>query len=643
MDVAAYVLGQFAGGALGLAILTALWWTLLRPLMAPLAVLVAANILSLVTATVIATYGLADGGNPNFAFALGRYMVPQFVVLAAMLLRPRAAGQAMYAAAALAHGRDPQTARAAAFTDSAEPVARPVVGNLVRRNFLIRHWRGELSLGVSYWAINVLTNLAVLAVAALLTALVRPEVGFEPPRIFYATAFLWLAIALVVAWQIVGLWRSARRHARERHRLGKSAFWAAAAQVMAVLGLLQLVGTFAQSGGPQVAEMYRIAFKGDPDIPPNELKLLAGGTELSLYGGIKYGLAADVERLLKAAPEVRVIHLTSGGGRVAEAHKLSRLISAHRLETYVSNECLSACTLVFAAGGRRWLMDAARLGYHGVSVAGFDEDERRSASNEWAVAYRETGLAASFVRKALAVSPDDMWYPTIQELLDANAVTDVDPGDHFAVSGHEIAPPLASVEKEMRAASGLVDALHDKDPDIARQIYALTRKGLIGGRSNAAMKDEINALIMPVVRSNLARSDDDTLLRYAALIVEQYKALLTRDVALCFQYAALGSSSDLITALPADLVKTELELNERALRTATERAPLDVEAAGAAWRLVAEQMTSGEVDLLNMAPAEVPRSSYAQYCQASITMLKAISVLEKDQATMLMREILSAY
>ena len=229
----------------------------------------------------------------------------------------------------------------------------------VRSNFFAQYWRGEFSLGASYWGVNFLVNLALVTLAGTLTVLFSPEEGFEPVSIFFFTFLLWLGLAVLVVWQLVGLWRSASRDVRRKCQANKYAFWAGAAQLAAMLGVLQSLNSFTQNAAPQIIELYRIAFQGDPDIPSNELKLLSGGTELSVFGGIKYGLSNDVERLLNAAPEVSVVHLTSSGGRIAEANKLFKLIKERGLNTYVSNECSSACTLIFAAGTQRSLLEGA--------------------------------------------------------------------------------------------------------------------------------------------------------------------------------------------------------------------------------------------------------------------------------------------
>jgi hypothetical protein len=193
-------------------------------------------------------------------------------------------------------------------------------------NLITRHWRGGYSLAVSYWVINFLANMAIVAFVTFLAVVIVPDRGFEPLAIFLFISALWIGAGLVLVWQIVGLWRSAQRHAQERRGMGRTVFWARAAQAMAVIVVVQTVAAYANTGGPQLNELYRIAFLNDPDIAANELTLLDGGRELRLVGGIKYGLARDIQTILKAAPNTTVLHLDSAGGRIGEAQKIFDLV-----------------------------------------------------------------------------------------------------------------------------------------------------------------------------------------------------------------------------------------------------------------------------------------------------------------------------
>lgn len=89
------------------------------------------------------------------------------------------------------------------------------------RNYFVRHWRGELSLPISYWI-----NGSLLGVGFLLLFLLMGEVTNDWE--LRTTAFLMLGLmtllVLVTIWSSVGILRSASQHAKR----GGSAGWAIA-------------------------------------------------------------------------------------------------------------------------------------------------------------------------------------------------------------------------------------------------------------------------------------------------------------------------------------------------------------------------------------------------------------------------------
>ncbi len=182
-----------------------------------------------------------------------------------------------------------------------------------------------------------------------------------------------------------------------------------------------------------------MAFLGDPDIPDFKLTFLNAGQELSLDGGIKYGLASSFETFCRRHC-CKDCASTEYWGRIAEAKLLFGVIRARGLDTYVSGECDSACTLVFAGGAKRWLLDGAKLGYHSGSFAGLNQNDMRLVNADWAEIFRISGMSPAFVQRALSVPASSIWHPTNAELLEAGAVTNITDGGRFALDGHEAGP-----------------------------------------------------------------------------------------------------------------------------------------------------------------------------------------------------------
>jgi hypothetical protein len=104
----------------------------------------------------------------------------------------------------------------------------------LKGNFVIRFWRGDYSLGVSYWAFGAGTYI-VVGLTAFLTALVAHMLGANDRQTILA---MLLTSAIPMVWCWVGIWSSANNHVSRTGRKG----WASAAQVMVVIGVIGSVG-----------------------------------------------------------------------------------------------------------------------------------------------------------------------------------------------------------------------------------------------------------------------------------------------------------------------------------------------------------------------------------------------------------------
>ena len=206
-----------------------------------------------------------------------------------------------------------------------------------RSNFVVAHWRGDLSLGVTYWVTGVIfTVLFVMARKATEDYVASHGLGVHGTGAL--VVFLFAVSAGFVLWQMVGIWRSASKHVGRR---GK-AFWSAAAKFMVVIGVLRFGADFVTAGFPILREGTKLMV-GVDDIPAPKIRILRGASELELAGGIPFGTADKVQDLLNSAPSIKVIHLNSLGGRITEAYKLYQIIKRHGLITFTSSQCESAC------------------------------------------------------------------------------------------------------------------------------------------------------------------------------------------------------------------------------------------------------------------------------------------------------------
>jgi hypothetical protein len=286
------------------------------------------------------------------------------------------------------------------------------------RNYLVRHWRGELSLPVSYWLNGTVSGLVVGLVIGGMAYLINWQGDAEPVVWLSTLIASWILAALLTIWQAVGIWRSAIRYRQS----GKD-FWGGVAQMLTVAGLLVFPYDFATVGAPQLAGIYEIV-SGDAHVGPHEFHVLANGQTLEFSGGITFGVTQELERFLDAMAGVRTVRLNSNGGRILEAQRMSDLISSRNLATFVARDCLSACIIVFLGGKERFMLPTARLGFHQPAFRGMTASDRHAAiATERQRLQQRFGLSAAFAARANSAPPGGMWYPDKDELMRERVVT----------------------------------------------------------------------------------------------------------------------------------------------------------------------------------------------------------------------------
>jgi hypothetical protein len=311
---------------------------------------------------------------------------------------------------------------AAAASAAPHPLPPPLPPPLPKpqsQNYFARHWRGELSLPVSYWLNGTLGGIVVGAAIAGFGTVIALHNNAQPLMWLIAIGAIWLCVLIFTTWQAVGVWRSATRYKRS----GRS-FWGGAAKTMVVIGAVQSAATFVTVGAPQLAGIFEIV-TGDSEVGPHQFHILANGQMLEFSGGITFGVAKEMEGFLNAMGGVKTIRLNSIGGRILEAQKMSDIIKARALSTLVVRDCLSACTIVFLGGKERYVASTARLGFHQPAFRGMTTSERRGTIAEEIQRLQRFGLSKAFAERANTATPSGMWYPDKGELLKEHVVTKV--------------------------------------------------------------------------------------------------------------------------------------------------------------------------------------------------------------------------
>jgi hypothetical protein len=392
-------------------------------------------------------------------------------------------------------------------------------------------------------------------------------------------------------------------------------------------------------GAPQLLEAGRIALLDDPGIAPYSLRLTRDGTEVEISGGFKYGLSRDAGKLFAAAPDLKVVHLNSGGGRLGEAIALAGLIRERGLVTYSSASCSSACVVAFLAGSERWLKAGARLGFHRENFAGIEStDAMRSLLGE-------AGLPRAFVDRAVAPESTSMWYPTIPELVAARAITGVVDDYRFAASGYGTHVDADAFAETLRRTP-LFAAIESTDRALFEAIVDAFHRAFREGQPEGRILDDMRARkVTPAIMARLTRADDAVLADYARLMADQYEALGEKDVTACYRYAALGADTAIAGLLPAPLRQREMDLSERVLGTTARRAAPSAERTQPIYRTIFEKLSAqyGQQQVRLLAdPARVPPIEYGNYCKLAVALFRAIADLPPEQAGEVMSHIFSS-
>jgi TPR repeat protein len=155
------------------------------------------------------------------------------------------------------------------------------------------------------------------------------------------------------------------------------------------------------------------------------ISVAEGGKAIVFAGYVAHGAAKKLAEFLDKAPEVRAIGFYSGGGRISEAQKIRALVSARKLDTYAHERCLSACTIAFVGGQKRYLERGSQLGFHASSSPDgieFDQGSRRR-DRDLIQSIVALGVDPTFVERAYNTPSKEMWYPSVEELVRSKFAT----------------------------------------------------------------------------------------------------------------------------------------------------------------------------------------------------------------------------
>ena len=162
---------------------------------------------------------------------------------------------------------------------------------------------------------------------------------------------------------------------------------------------------------------------------------------------IDWGHEEELLQILRKHKEIDTLILKSEGGIVEVADKMADLVIDAELNTFVEENCESACVTIFLAGKNRIMEIGAKIGFHASwwpadNIQSYYQNNKED--KDWETPFEfaswlyedtqkeifkqfeyllERGVQPHFAIQTLKAESDGIWYPRRRELLDGGILT----------------------------------------------------------------------------------------------------------------------------------------------------------------------------------------------------------------------------
>ena len=258
-------------------------------------------------------------------------------------------------------------------------------------------------------------------------------------------------------------------------------------------------------------------------------------TLIHLQGGLGFGVSDEVGKLLREYPEVKGIILDSHGGRIYEGRMLVRLISSYALDTYSLKGCYSAATTAFIAGKNRFLGMGANLSFHQYqmgykSMKGLVDMKDEQAKD--LLIFQQQGIKSEFLYKLFNTHHDDLWYPTVDEMLNAGVIHGiVNPSDLLSVEyGFE-----AEDFDEAFLDSPMFKTIQQYDPVTYKKLMEEFEEQIKKGATQIELQHAVANVFRSLAFNAMSRTSDEAITQFAQAMVSKLKKIKEIDPILCMK------------------------------------------------------------------------------------------------------------
>jgi hypothetical protein len=484
------------------------------------------------------------------------------------------------------------------------------------KKFFKKYWNGEYSLAFSYWVVGLIFSAMVMFSISYWTDFIDTH-GNSLTYSAWAIVFYAVGILIYQVWFTVGAWRSATRYNVESI---KTPIWGNVAKFAIVISCFQCFALFSNTVYPSIKASYVFLLGGD-EFKEVALEIIDEGKTLKINGIFGNNSFNKIQKYLNENESVKRLYLNSNGGRLKEVTLITSLIKVKKLDTYVEDNCLSFCTVVFLAGEKRFATPTSKIGFHAPVLRGAEEFMSKELNQQSKDLYDTFNLPHDFVEKIFATPNTEMWYPSFQYLVEIGVVNKISTGGESTIVSKGFGKSKSEI-KEYLSKVDLFKKIDNKFPNFLEDMAVAALPLIEQNKSDAEVFNAIRLIAHGYLAKAVANSNTEIRIKYLSYVYEQAKAISKLGSDICFKY--MQSQLDITKVLPIEFVKKELDIFDEALESKFELPRgYSKNKYESLMQVVGSKLTSQELNALQNPDVKNGLSN----CSAGVNFYKEINML----------------